>query len=100
MGAVECGGRNGKYMSEFVIEEATRVGLVPIIGVYGGPGVGKTKSALLLARGIVGNGPKSDIVLIDTESRRGRFYADEIPGGYSTIDFKPPFAPSRYVAAM
>lgn len=85
-------------MSEFQIQKATRRGVIPLIGLYGESGCGKTMSALLLARGLVG--PSGDIHLIDTESRRGSLYADVIPGGYSVLDLDAPFTPDRYVAAM
>jgi len=85
-------------MSEFEIKKATRQGVIPLIGLYGESGCGKTMSALLLARGLVG--PSGDIHLIDTESRRGSLYADVIPGGYSVLDFNAPFSPARFVSAL
>lgn len=85
-------------MSEFKITKATRRGVIPLIGLYGESGTGKTMSALLVARGLVG--PSGDIHMIDTESRRGSLYADVIPGGYSVLDLEPPFTPARYIDAM
>ncbi len=85
-------------MSEFMIQKATRRGVIPIIGLYAESGCGKTMSALLLARGLVG--PVGDIHLIDTESRRGSIYADVIPGGYSVLDLDAPFTPARYIQAL
>lgn len=86
-------------MSEtFEIKKATRQGVIPLVGLYAESGCGKTMSALLLARGLVG--PSGDIHMIDTESRRGSLYADVIPGGYSVLDLEPPFTPERYVGAM
>jgi hypothetical protein len=82
----------------FEIKKATREGIKPLIGLYGKSGSGKTHSALLLARGIVG--PQGRITLIDTESRRGSLFADIIPGGYNVIDFDPPFTPKRYSEAF
>lgn len=84
--------------NDFKIIKATRRGVIPLIGLYAESGCGKTMSALLLARGLVG--PTGDIHMIDTESRRGSLYADVIPGGYSVCDLEPPFTPTRYVAAM
>jgi hypothetical protein len=82
----------------FKVTPATRRGITPLLGLYGGPGVGKTLGGLLIARGMAG--PAGEVCLIDTESRRGSFYADEIPGSYKTIDFEPPFSPPRYMEAI
>ena len=82
----------------FAIKPAIRSGIRPLVGFYGRSGGGKTRSALLLARGIVG--PKGRIVLIDTESGRGSIFADKIQGGYNVIDLDPPFNPLRYVEAI
>lgn len=82
----------------FTIRPAQRSDSKALIGLYGQSGAGKTFSALLLARGLVG--PTGKIVLIDTESRRGSLYADVIPGGYDTIDLDAPFSPDRYIQAI
>jgi len=85
-------------MSDFQIKKATRQGVKPLIGVYGESGCGKTYSALLLARGIVG--PDGLIVLGDSESGRGSLYADVLPGGYSTLELSGPFSPARYIEVI
>lgn len=85
-------------MSEFRIYKATRQGVIPLIALYAESGCGKTMSALLLARGLVGS--SGDIHMIDSESRRGSLYADVIPGGYSVVDLEPPFTPERYIQAI
>jgi len=85
-------------MTEFAIHPANRQGVLPLVGFYGRSGSGKTMSALLFARGIVG--PKGRIVLIDSENRRGSIFSDQIPGGYSVIDIEPPFSPDRYISAI
>lgn len=82
----------------FEIKRATRVGVRPLIGIYSESGCGKTYSALLLARGMVGPGGK--IVMVDSESGRGSLYADVIPGGYDTLEIRQPFSPARYVDAI
>lgn len=84
---------------EFAIKPATRVGVKPLIGMYGKSGSGKTMSALMLMRGLIG--PKGRMVLVDSEGGRGSIFAD-IPaiGGYSVIDLEPPFSPARYQAAF
>lgn len=86
-------------MGEFDIKPATRIGVKPLIGMYGKSGSGKTFSALALMRGLVG--PKGRICLVDTESGRGSIFAD-IPeiGGYSVINLEPPFSPARFQAAL
>jgi hypothetical protein len=85
-------------VSDFVIKDASRQGVKPLIGLYSESGCGKTYSALLLARGIVG--PSGKIVQIDTEAGRGALYADVIPGGYKTLEMSEPFSPARYIAAI
>lgn len=82
----------------FEIKKATRVGVRPLIGIYSESGCGKTYSALLLARGMVG--PTGKIVMVDSESGRGSLYADVIPGGYDTLEIRQPFSPARYVDAI
>lgn len=80
------------------IKKATRVGIKPLVGIYGESGCGKTMSALLLARGLAGATGK--VVLIDSESGRGSIYADVIPSGYDTLELREPFSPARYIEAI
>ena len=82
----------------FEIRQATRQGVKPLVGFYGKSGSGKTMSALLFARGIVGASGR--IVLIDTENKRGSIFADLIPGSYKTLDLDAPFSPDRYQEAI
>lgn len=82
----------------FTIQPATRTAVKPLVGMYGKSGAGKTMSALLLARGLVG--PAGRIVLIDSENKRGSLFADVIPGGYSVLDIDSPFSPDRYSEAF
>lgn len=82
----------------FEIKAATRQGIIPLLGLWGGTGSGKTHSALLIARGIAG--PKARVVIIDTEGGRARYYSDIIPGGYERIDFDAPYSPERYCEAL
>jgi len=82
----------------FQIRPAVRTAANPLIGLYGLSGTGKTFSALLLARGLVG--PQGRIVMIDTESGRGELYADVIDGGYGVIPLGEPFSPDRYIEAF
>lgn len=86
-------------MSDFTIERATRTGLRALVGMYGRSSGGKTYSALLLMRGMIG--PKGRMTLIDTESKRGSIFSDiPILGGYEVINFDPPFSPERYQEAF
>jgi hypothetical protein len=84
-------------MSDLQFKPATRQGIKPLIGLYAESGCGKTMSALLLARGIVGD--KGRIGMIDTESGRGSLYADVIPSGYETAQLTS-FSPASYCDAM
>jgi hypothetical protein len=85
-------------MSDFVLKPATRQGVKPLVGFYGKSGSGKTMSALLFARGLVG--PAGRIGLIDSENGRGSIFADLIPGGYFVLDLGEPFSPERYEEAI
>lgn len=80
------------------IQPATRAGAHLLISLYGPPEGGKTMTALKLARGLVGEAGK--IGFLDTESGRGRLYADAIKGGYDYAELTPPFTPERYVQAI
>lgn len=85
-------------MSQFTIRAATRQTVKVLAGFYGKSGSGKTMSALLFARGLVG--PSGRITMIDTENGRGSLFADIIPGGYSVLDLDAPFSPDRYAEAI
>jgi hypothetical protein len=85
-------------MTALQFRPATRSRRRPLIGLYGLSGSGKTLSALLLARGLVG--PTGKIAMIDTESGRGSDYVDVIPGGYDVLDLGEPFSPAHYIEAI
>ncbi len=85
-------------MSAFTIKPATRQGLILLMGLWGGTGSGKTKSALLLARGIAG--PKGRVAIVDTEHKRATYHKDSIPGGFNHIEFNEPYSPERYLEAL
>jgi hypothetical protein len=81
----------------FEDKPATRERVPLLIGITSVSGAGKTYSALRLATGIqrvVGG----DIWGIDTEARRMLHYADKFK--FRHIDFKPPFGPLDYLAAI
>lgn len=77
---------------------ARREGSHVLISMEATSGRGKTYSALMLGRGLVG--PDGKLGLLDTETGRGKIYADAIPGGYEYGELTPPYAPERYVAAI
>lgn len=81
----------------FTFRPAKRENLPLLIALAGGPGSGKTYSALELATGLVaGTGKK--IRLLDTESRRALFYADVFD--FEHADLAPPHGPDRYLEAI
>jgi hypothetical protein len=69
------------------------------VGLYSASGGGKTYSALLLGRGLVG--PDGKLGLADTEGGRGELFADvaEI-GGYAYTSIEPPFTPASFIQAI
>lgn len=83
---------------EFILRDATRQGLCPIICFFSESGCGKTYSGLLLARGMAG--PTGKIMMGDSESGRGAYYSDVLPGGYKHFLIDEPFSPDRYVRAV
>jgi hypothetical protein len=84
-------------MTTPTFRKATRQGIKLLIGLFGKSGGGKTRTALELARGIVG--PSGRIGLIDSERGRGSIFADIVPGGYEVMDLEA-FTPEDYVAAF
>ena len=79
--------------------EATRAGIHTLIGIYGGSNSGKTLSALMIARGMVG--PDGDIYMIDTESRRGEAYVGHPSvGKYMVSPMDAPYSSERYTAMI
>lgn len=79
-------------------EKARREGSHVLISMEATSGRGKTLSALLLGRGLVG--PDGKLGLLDTETGRGKIYAESIPGGYQYGELTPPYSPERYIAAI
>ena len=81
----------------FKIQESVREAVPPLISLWSKSGGGKTYSALLLARGMVG--PSGKIVVIDTENGRSKFYSD-VSAPWFHLDLQPPFTPDKYKAAF
>lgn len=71
----------------------------PLVGLYSESGCGKTKSALLIAKGFTGDMAK--VGMIETESGRGEAYADDAEvGGYNVLSLRESFSPKDYGAAI
>lgn len=71
----------------------------PLIGLYSESGCGKTKGALLIAKGFTGD--MSKVGMIETESGRGEAYADDPEvGGYSVLPIRTEFSPKIYGEAI
>jgi len=66
------------------------------IAIEGPSGSGKTYSALLLARGLVGDIGK--IAMIDTEQESGKLYANLIQFDHATLE--APYTPERYISLL
>lgn len=87
---------------QFAVEQAVRERVPLLVGLTGPSGSGKTYSALRLATGIAREAGRASedgaIVVIDTESRRARHYADQFR--FSHIDFAPPYGSLDYLEAL
>lgn len=79
-----------------LLQKATRKKSKLRLNLSAPSGAGKTYSALLLAKGLVGNWDK--IAVIDTENGSASLY--EHLGPFNTIDLAPPFTPERYIQAI
>lgn len=86
-------------MALFEIKEAKREASPVFMGFVGQSGSGKTLSALLFARGLVG--PTGKIGLVDTEGKRALIYADDPQvGGFHHADFVAPYSSKRFREAL
>jgi hypothetical protein len=81
------------------ITEARREGARLLVFLAGVSGSGKTFTALQLAYGLT-NGVGKKVGFLDTESGRGRLYADQVPNPFLYGELMPPFSPARYVQAI
>lgn len=81
------------------LRKAIRTEAKPLIGFYAESGGGKTKSALLLAKGFCGD--MANVCMIETEAGRGEVWAnDPLVGGYNVIPIRGEFSPKNYGAAI
>src|SRR5436190_16795680 len=78
------------------IHKATKSKSKLRVGIAGTSGSGKTYSALLLAKGLVGDWSK--VCVVDTEAGSGDLY--EHLGDYQIITLTAPFTPERYLDAI
>ncbi len=87
--------------TSFPIFEAEREGAKTVTAFAGTSGSGKTYTAILFGYGLAGC-DASQLGFLDTENKRGRLYADILPGGkrFRIADFQPPFSPDRYIEGI
>lgn len=78
------------------LQRATRKKTKLRLNLSAPSGAGKTYSALLMAKGLVGDWEK--IAVIDTENGSASLY--EHLGPFNAIDLAPPFSPERYIQAI
>jgi len=78
------------------LERASRKKVKMKVGLSVFSGSGKTLSALLLSKGLVGD--YSKIAVIDTENHSAELYSHL--GEYNVLALDPPFEPERYVEAI
>lgn len=87
----------------FKVGKAVREKVYTKIALMAPSGGGKTYSALRLATGMAEElekvtGKKTKILMANTESFRGRYYANEFD--YDIIDLTPPYIPEQFVEAI
>lgn len=78
------------------LQKATRKKSKLRLNISGPAGSGKTYSALLMAKGLIGNWDK--IAVIDTENGSAGLYSHL--GDFNTIDLQAPYSPERYIEAI
>ncbi len=78
------------------LQKATRKKSKLRLNISGPSGSGKTYSALLMAKGLVGDWDK--IAVIDTENGSASLY--EHLGSFNAIDLQAPFTPERYIQCI
>ena len=78
------------------LQKATRKKSKLRLNLSGPAGSGKTYSALLMAKGLIGDWDK--VAVIDTENGSAGLYSHL--GSFNTIDLQAPFSPERYIEAI
>lgn len=87
----------------FKVQKAVREKIYTKVALMSPSGGGKTYSALRLATGMKNElekitGKEVKILLANTESSRGRYYANEFD--YDIIDLEEPFVPEQFIEAI
>ena len=87
----------------FKVQKAVREKIYTKVALMSPSGGGKTYSALRLATGMKNElekitGKEVKILLANTESSRGRYYANEFD--YDIIDLEEPFIPEQFIEAI
>jgi len=85
-------------MSGFFTDAELR-GAVMLVAIAGASGTGKTRSALLMAKGMAG-GDMSRVYVIDSEARRALHHAPLFHPPFKHADMRPPFRPDRFIEYM
>jgi hypothetical protein len=78
------------------LQKATRKQVKLKLGLSAVAGGGKTKGALLLAKGLCGNWEK--IAVIDTENNSASLYSDM--GPFNTLELTADYTPEKYIQAI
>lgn len=79
-----------------ILQKATRKKSKLRLNISGPSGAGKTYSALLMAKGLIGDWNK--IAVIDTENGSASLYTHL--GDFNAIDLQAPYSPERYIEAI
>lgn len=79
-------------------QKATREKLYVKALLFGSSGSGKTYSALRLATGIYNKCGGTGIAVIDTESGRSRYYADEF--NFDVLELEKPYTPEKFIDSI
>ena len=77
--------------------KATKTQIKPKVVLIGPSGSGKTYSALRLVTGMLKK-TGGRIAVIDTENKRGKYYANEFD--YDYMELKQPYQPEKYIEAI
>jgi len=85
------------------VQKAKREKIYVKVALMGTSGSGKTYSGLRLATGMVEEiekemGKKAKVLMCNTESSRGRYYANEFD--YDIVDIDAPFSPERFIEVI
>lgn len=78
------------------LQKATRKQVKLKLGLSAVAGGGKTKGALLIAKGLCGNWEK--IAVIDTENNSASLYSDM--GPFNTLELTADYTPEKYIQAI